>query len=281
MININGHLIESENATVALDNRGLNYGDAIFETMRFADGKLFFWKDHYRRLISTLGILKMEVPNAFKIDLLEQEILRTVRTSNSLNGGFRIKLLVWRKTGGKYEPISNKVEYAITFEKLEASVYILKETKYEIALFKDHLISSGILSSLKTNNKLVNILGSIFAKENGYENCLLLNENQRVVEALNGNVFLIFEDTIFTPPITDGCLNGIMRKHIISIAKKIPNYKVKEVSVSMSDVLSADEIFITNVIQGIVSVSKFREKTYGNEVADIILPKLNKKVINS
>lgn len=281
MININGHLIESENATVALDNRGLNYGDAIFETMRFADGKLFFWKDHYRRLISTLGILKMEVPNAFKIDLLEQEILRTVRTSNSLNGGFRIKLLVWRKTGGKYEPISNKVEYAITFEKLEASVYILKETKYEIALFKDHLISSGILSSLKTNNKLVNILGSIFAKENGYENCLLLNENQRVVEALNGNVFLIFDDTIFTPPITDGCLNGIMRKHIISIAKKIPNYKVKEVSVSMSDVLSADEIFITNVIQGIVSVSKFREKTYGNEVAGIILPKLNKKVINS
>lgn len=281
MININGHLIESENATVALDNRGLNYGDAIFETMRFADGKLFFWKDHYRRLISTLGILKMEVPNAFKIDLLEQEILRTVRTSNSLNGGFRIKLLVWRKTGGKYEPISNKVEYAITFEKLEASAYILKETKYEIALFKDHLISSGILSSLKTNNKLVNILGSIFAKENGYENCLLLNENQRVVEALNGNVFLIFDDTIFTPPITDGCLNGIMRKHIISIAKKIPNYKVKEVSVSMSDVLSADEIFITNVIQGIVSVSKFREKTYGNEVAGIILPKLNKKVINS
>lgn len=281
MININGHLIESENATVALDNRGLNYGDAIFETMRFADGKLFFWKDHYRRLISTLGILKMEVPNAFKIDLLEQEILRTVRTSNSLNGGFRIKLLVWRKTGGKYGPISNKVEYAITFEKLEASAYILKETKYEIALFKDHLISSGILSSLKTNNKLVNILGSIFAKENGYENCLLLNENQRVVEALNGNVFLIFDDTIFTPPITDGCLNGIMRKHIISIAKKIPNYKVKEVSVSMSDVLSADEIFITNVIQGIVSVSKFREKTYGNEVAGIILPKLNKKVINS
>lgn len=281
MINVNGHLIESENATVALDNRGLNYGDAIFETMRFADGKLFFWKDHYRRLISTLGILKMEVPNAFKIDLLEQEILRTVRTSNSLNGGFRIKLLVWRKTGGKYGPISNKVEYAITFEKLEASAYILKETKYEIALFKDHLISSGILSSLKTNNKLVNILGSIFAKENGYENCLLLNENQRVVEALNGNVFLIFDDTIFTPPITDGCLNGIMRKHIISIAKKIPNYKVKEVSVSMSDVLSADEIFITNVIQGIVSVSKFREKTYGNEVAGIILPKLNKKVINS
>lgn len=275
MINLNGQLIESEKATIAIDNRGLNYGDAVFETMRFVDGKLFFWKDHYKRLTTSLQILKMEVPKNFRIDLLEKEILKTACLLETLNTACRIKLIVWRKTGGKYGPITNEIEYAISSESLNSSTYTLNDAKYEIGLFKDHLISQGVLSSLKTNNRLINILGSIYAKENGYENCLLLNENQQVLEVLNGNIFLITDNTIVTPPIADGCLNGIMRKQIISIAKQIPDYKFEEISISISDLLKAKEIFITNVIQGVVTVTKYREQSYGNKVAKLIVHKLN------
>ncbi|MCB0467089.1 MAG: aminotransferase class IV, partial [Aequorivita sp.] len=148
----------------------------------------------------------------------------------------------------------------------------------EVELFKDHYIISGLLSTLKTNNRLINVLGSIFAKENDYQNCLLLNENKQVVEALNGNIFMVSGNNIKTPPLTDGCLNGILRKQLISILKKMQDFTIEESSVSPFELQKADEIFITNTINGIVSITKYRKKEFTNEVAKQLLPKLNLKV---
>jgi branched-chain amino acid aminotransferase len=146
-----------------------------------------------------------------------------------------------------------------------------------VELFKDHYITSGLLSTLKTNNRLVNILGSIFAKENDFQNCLLVNENKQVVEALNGNVFLVKGNSIKTPPLADGCLNGIMRKQLISIIKALPDYTLEETSVSPFELQKADELLITNVIAGIVPVTKYRKKEFGFSVAKELLPKVNVK----
>ena len=277
MINLNGKLIENGEATIHADNRGLNYGDALFETLRFSGGKIYFWEDHYFRLMASMRILRMEIPMNFTMEFLEEEILRTINSSENQNISFRIKLLVWRKTGGKYSPVTNNIEYSITFESLENPFYTLEEKEYEIELFKDHYITSGLLSTLKSTNRLINILGSIYAKENDYQNCLLLNENKQVVEALNGNIFLISGKTIKTPPLADGCLNGITRKQLISIIKMMPDFLFQEISISPFELQKADEIFITNVIQGIVPITKYRKKQFCNEVAKIILPKLNLK----
>ncbi len=277
MINLNGKLAEVQKALVAIDNRGFNYGDAVFETLRYSGGKICFWEDHYFRLMASMRILRMEIPMNFTMEFLEEEILRTIGSTEIKDTTFRVKLLVWRKTGGKYTPITNEIEYVISFEKLDTPFYILNETDYEVELFKDHYITSGLLSTLKTNNRLINILGSIFAKENNFQNCLLLNENKQVVEALNGNIFLVSGDTIKTPPLSDGSLNGILRKQLISIIKEMPDFTLEEASISPFELQKADEIFITNVIQGIVSITKYRKKEFGNVVAKLILPKLNLK----
>jgi branched-chain amino acid aminotransferase len=275
MVNLNGNL--TEKAIVSLDNRGLNFGDAVFETLRFSGGKIYFWEDHYFRLMASMRILRMEIPMNFTMEFLEEEILKTINASEKNDAAFRIKLLVWRKTGGKYTPTNNDIEYSISFEKIETPFYTLDEIEYEVELFKDHYITSGLLSTLKTNNRLINILGSIFALENDYKNCLLLNENKQVVEALNGNVFLVFGNSIKTPQLADGCLNGITRKQLISILKMMPDFSFEETSISPFDLQKADEIFITNVIQGIIPITKYRKKDFSNAVAKTLLPKLNLK----
>ncbi|SRX55716.1 aminotransferase class IV [Aequorivita sp. CIP111184] len=277
MVNLNGTLIEDKKTFLAIDNRGLNYGDAVFETLRFSGGKIYFWEDHYFRLMSSMRILRMEIPMDFTMEFLEEEILKTINISEIKDASLRIKFIVWRKAGGKYTPISNEIEYAISFEKLETPFYILNETNYEVELFKDHYITSGLLSTLKSTNRLINILGSIFAKENDYQNCLLLNENKQMVEALNGNVFLVSGNNIKTPPLSDGCLNGILRKQLISIIKEIPDFTLQEASISPFELQKSDEIFITNVIQGIIPITKYRKKEFGDKIVKQILPKLNLK----
>lgn len=277
MINLNGTLLENSKAIIALDNRGLNYGDAVFETLRFSGGKIYFWEDHYFRLMASMRILRMEIPMNFTMEFLEEEILRTINSSEKKRAAVRVKIIVWRKTGGKYTPTTNEVDYAISFEKLEEPFYTLAETDCEIELFKDHFINSGLLSTLKTTNRIVNILGSIYAKENNYDNCLLLNENKQVVEALNGNIFLISGNIVKTPPLSEGCLNGIMRKQLIAIIKLLPDFSLEETSISPFELQKADEIFITNTIQGIVSVTKYRKKEFVNSTTKILLPKLNLK----
>lgn len=281
MINLNGTLLDTPKATVAIDNRGLNYGDALFETLRYSEGRLFFWEDHYFRLMASMRLLRMEIPMDFTMEFLSAEILRTIHASGKTDAPYRVKLLVWRKAGGKYTPKVRDVAFAVTLEKLDAHWYALSEADCEIELFKDHYVSAGLLATLKTTNRLINILGSIYAKENFYDNCLLLNTEKQVVEALNGNIFLVSGQSVKTPPLVDGCLNGIMRKQLISIIKRLPGFVFEEKSISPFELQKADEIFITNTIKGILSVTKYRKKTFGNEMAKLLLPKLNELAKNA
>ncbi len=281
MVNFNGNLIKAESVPIAFNNRGLNYGDAVFETMKVCNGKIYFWEDHYQRLISSMKVLKMEIPFNFSSEFLAAEILKTIQTSKNKNTFFRAKILIWRNSGGKYTPKTNIIEFVISVETLDSSEYVLNENKYEVELFEDYFIPSHLLSTLKTNNKITNVLGSIFAEENGFQNCFLLNENQQVVEALNGNIFLVSGKTIKTPPLTDGCLNGIMRKQLISIIKENSEFHLEEASISQNAIENADEIYITNVIQGIVLIMKYRNKKFGNEVAKLLVLKLNLKIKSS
>lgn len=270
MININGTISENENI-ISIKNRGLNYGDALFETMNFQNGQILYWEDHYFRLMASMRMLRMEIPMNFTMNFLLEEIKKIAGEERC-----RIKFLVWRKEGGKYLPDSREIEYAITKEELFSSHYVLNTSDNEIELYKDFHINSGMLSTLKTTNKIIHVLGSIFAEENGYDNCLLLNENKNVVEALNANVFLVYGQSIVTPPISDGCLNGVMRKNILKILENHKEFKVEERSVSPFELQRADEIFLTNVIQGIRPVSKYRKKIYQNNVAATLIGQINR-----
>ncbi len=277
MININGRLVAEEEANISIKNRGLYYGDAVFETIRVIHGKIIFWEDHYFRFMASMRIMRMEIPSNFSPEFLEEEILQVLKENNLENSPARIRFTVFRKEGGFYTPATLEVDYLITAEELSNPFYLLPDEEYEVELFKDHYINSGLLSTIKTNNKAVNVLGSIFALENEFKNCFLLNENKSIVEALNANIFVVKDRKIKTPPLTDGALNGIIRKQILAIVKTMSELEIEEASISPFELQKADEIFLTNVVAGIQPVTKYRKKRYVTEVAGEILAKLNVK----
>lgn len=277
MINLNGKIVEEENAQISVNNRGLAYGDSVFETIRVINSKVMFWEDHYFRLMASMRIMRMEIPASFSPEFLEERMLDLIKANHLQDKPARLKLSVYRKQGGFYNPQTREIEYFMNVLPINDPFYLLKENNYEIELFKDHFITSGLLSTIKTNNRAVNVLGSIFASENDYDNCLLLNEKKNVVEALNGNLFLVKGKNIKTPPLADGALNGITRKKLVEIIGKLPEFTIEEASVSPFELQKADELFITNVVLGIQPVTKYRKKEFANEVSKELLSKLNTK----
>lgn len=278
MINFNGELLPSTSHFLNQENRGLRYGDAVFETLRVVNSKVFFWEEHYLRLMASMRILRMDIPMTFTMEYLEGEILKTIRSNGLGDKAVRVRLGVHREPGGLYLPGSRGVEYIIETKPLESPFYTLSEEEYTVELFKDHWVNSGLLSTLKTSSRLVNVLAGIYAEENGYDNCLLLNENKSVIEAMNGNIFLVKGTTIKTPPANDGCINGVLRKQLIKIIAKLEGYTLEEASVSPFELQKADELFITNVVTGILPVTRYRKKQFKTEVSRDLLGKLNLQI---
>ena len=278
MINFNGTLQDNSSNLLSIDNRGYAYGDALFETIKVLNGKILFWEDHYFRLMASMRILRMEIPMNFTMEFLQDEIIKTLEANNETGNSVRVKLLVNRVVGGKYLPVSNDIDYVITTEVLPTDLYQITDSSYIIDLYKDFFIAPGLLSTLKTNNKITNVLGSIYAKENGFDNCLLLNTNKNIIEALNGNIFVVKDNVIKTPPLEDGCLKGIMRKQVIELLKANDEFEFVEDSVSPFELQKADELFITNVIVGILPITNYRKKEFSSEVSKSLLQKLNIKI---
>ena len=278
MINLNGTLNPDSENFISIENRGYKYGDALFETLKVVHGKILFWEDHYFRMMSSMRILRMEIPMSFTMEFLEKEIIKTLEANVLLKSTARARINVHRAEGGKYLPNTNSIAYNIVVESLNSDFYILNENDVTVDLYKDYFVAPGLLSTLKTNNKIINVLGSIYANENSFDSCLLLNTNKSIVEGLSGNLFLVKDKQIKTPPLEDGCLKGIMRKQVIELVKSMEGYELIEDSISPFELQKADELFLTNVIIGIQPITKYRKKVFTNEVSELILNKLNLKI---
>jgi branched-chain amino acid aminotransferase len=273
MINYNGEILPSDN-NLSSSNRAFLYGDGVFETLKIVNNTILFLEDHYFRLMASMRIVRMKIPNNFTLEYLEAQILNLAKAQNCENSA-RVRFTVFRNDGGFYLPNTNSVSFQIQVFPLENTLYSFSDAHYEVDLYKDFYIAKQLLSTIKTTNKMINITGSIFAEENDLQNCILLNNDKNVVEALNGNLFMILGTKLITPPISEGCLNGIMRKQILQIAKKIESVEVIEEVISPFDLQKADELFITNVISGIQPITKYRKKEYKTDLAKEILTNLN------
>lgn len=273
MVNFNGMLVSSQEESWS-NNRSFLYGDGVFETLKVRNQKILFLEDHYFRLMASMRIVRMEIPMNFTMEFFEEQILNTVK-ANQCTDSARVRITVYRNEGGFYLPETNVVSYIIQVTPLKTNEYSFDIIPYEVDLYKDFYVSKQLLSTIKTTNKMIQITGSIYAKENGLQNCLLLNDEKNVIEALQGNFFMLMNNKLITPPIADGCLNGIMRKNIIALAKSIESIEVVEASISPFDLQKADELFITNVIKGIQSITKYRKKEYRSDFAMELSGKLN------
>ena len=276
MINFNGTIV-AEDANILTQNRAFLYGDAVFETVKIINNKILFLEDHYFRLMSSMRIIRMEIPMNFTMEYLEEQILSLVAKNQVVNSS-RARITVYRNDGGYYLPQTNTVSFLIHALAIENTLYSIEKKEYEVDLYKDFYITKQLLSSIKTTNKIINITGSIFASENGLDNCLLLNDSKNIVEALQGNIFMLLGNKLITPPVSEGCLNGVMRKQILILAKKIENLEVVEEIISPFDLQKADELFITNVIKGIQPITQYRKKEFGTNISLQLLEKLNEMI---
>lgn len=276
MVNFNGNVLADNELKLSHENRAFKYGDGIFETIKVHNGKIIFLEDHYFRLMASMRMLRMQIPMTFTLEFLEQEILKTIEAMpKSLL--FRVRLTVFRKEGGLYAPKTNEIDYLIDVKQYEPQ----HKEAYEIDLYKDFYNYSGLLSTIKTTNKMLNVVASVFASENSLDNCVLLNERKGVVEAINGNIFIVKGNVIKTPALTEGCIKGIIRKKVIEIVQKNPNYTIEETSISPFEIQKADEVFITNTIIGIQPVTKFRKKEFATTVSKKIQSNLNVSMFTS
>jgi branched-chain amino acid aminotransferase len=262
MINFNGELVLKENIKLTTDNRGFKYGDGIFETIKVVNKKVIFWEDHYFRLMASMRMLRMKIPMEFTLEFLEKEILKTVAVLEE-GTSFRVRLNVFRKDGGLYTPKTNSINYLI---EASESNYQTKET-YEIDVFKDFYNYSGLLSTIKTNNRMLNTLASIYASENDLDNCILVNERKGVVEVANANIFVVKDNVVKTPALTEGCIKGIVRSKVIDILTKNKDFTIEETVISPFEIQKADEVFITNAIMGIQAVTKYKKKSFNTDLS--------------
>jgi branched-chain amino acid aminotransferase len=278
MININGTILPQDNGLLT-QNRAFLYGDAVFETVKIVNSKILFLEDHYFRLMSSMRIIRMEIPMNFTMEYFEEQII-TLALAKNLENSARARITVYRNDGGYYLPKNNSVSFLISAEALEKKRYSINQNEYKVDLYTDFYVTKQLLSSIKTTNKLINIVASIFAKENDLDNCLLLNDDKKVIEVLQGNIFMLKGNTLITPPVSEGCLNGVMRKQILALARNIENIEVVEAVISPFDLQKADELFITNVIKGIQPITNYRKKEFSKNLSMVLIQKLN-ELINS
>jgi branched-chain amino acid aminotransferase len=276
MINFNGAIV-SHDTSLLTKNRAFLYGDAVFETVKIIDSKILFLEDHYFRLMSSMRIIRMEIPMNFTMEYLEEQILTLAKAKNFENSA-RARITVYRNDGGYYLPPNNTVSFLINVEPLDNTLYSIDQPEYKVDLYTDFYITKQLLSSIKTTNKVINITASIFAKENDLDNCLLLNDSKNVIEAIQGNIFVLTGNKLITPPVSEGCLNGVMRKQILGLARNIENLEVVEEAISPFDLQKADELFITNVIKGIQPITKYRKKDFILNLSKKLVQKLNESI---
>jgi len=278
-ISYNGQIIAANEFGITLNNRSFQYGDGLFETMHAVGSQVQFFYDHIERLVASMKILKMEVPVRFTIDTigLQKEISKLLVKNKIFKGG-RVRLTVFRRMGGLYSPTTSEVSYIVQVSPLEQTYYELNKKGYIIDVFDEIPKPVNILSGIKTTSSLFYVMAGLFRKEKNLDECLLINETGNIVEGISANIFLVKDNYIYTPPLRSGCLNGIMRKKVIELAKQEGFTVFNEVPIKLPDIMAADELFFTNAISGIRWVMGFKQRRYFNKITKVLSQKLNEKV---
>ena len=260
----NSAFINEEDLIINGSNRAFNYGDGFFETIKIINKKPFNLSTHYARYSFACSVLKIE--NSETEKSLLSIISELIKKNNIINGS--VKILFSRKEGGKYSPNHSAAEILIITNKgfgFEINKPI------SLCVFSEEVKTKGKLSNVKSVNALVSVLGAIYAKELGLENAILKNEDGNCIETTNSNIFIVKKGVFYSPPLSDGCVDGTMRNWVFSQGNII------EKSLIQVDIEKADEVFTTNAITGITSVNMVEEIGFSN--FDCVT-KLQKKLIS-
>ena len=270
--NFSGKII-SNKPIVSIENRAFRYADSLFESMFYTNNKIINIDKHWQRLQNGLVALKMKQFILQSASKLEQQCIDLLH-KNNIETAARLRLQIFRKDGGLYLPNSNETDYIIEVSPLTDKNYSLNTRGLEIGIARDVYKDASYLSQVKTSAKQEMVIAAIEAKENGWDDAILMNSKDLLVESTHSNLFIVKNNALITPALSDGPLNGIMRQSIFECATKL-NIRIAEKSLITKDLQEADEIFLTNAIKGVQWVEKFETKRYNSIFSEKLVKSLN------
>ncbi len=274
-INYNGKILPEGTPLFEANSRATRYGDGIFETLKLKNNRILFADEHFARLWKGMQLLKFEVPRLFSPEKLHSEILQLTKKNNHTNS--RIRVAIYRGNGGLYDTTSHTPGYVIQTWPLAEDNGHINQNGLQVCFYRNAVKPIDNFSNLKHNNYLPYFMGALFAREQKCNDALIFNTQQRICDSTIANVFIIKNNSIFTPPLSEGCIAGVMRKFLL---KELPiiGFDTAEKTLTEDDLESADEIFLTNSIYNIRWVAGLGNNTFTNQVTlkiDAILRQTN------
>ena len=272
----NFDIIQIKDLNIGLFNRSFLYGDGLFETIRVKDNNILFLPDHWDRLYVGMLALSLYPPSDFTPQYLSQTIYKIIEINN-IGKNARVKIQVWRRNDKNqtgYDPGGTEIDFLISASKAQPSENTVKNN---VLFYYGYKLHFSIFSRFKTCNSLPYIKAGYEKKQLGVDDMILLDINDNVAECIDSNIFWIKDDILFTPKITSGCVEGVMRKNIIIIARQL-NIKVEEVLAQKKVLLNADHVFTSNVnaiqpVEHIQFIKKFRTDS---EILRLIVKEIGK-----
>jgi branched-chain amino acid aminotransferase len=272
-VNFNGSIHSAGTPLVSLENRAFKYGDGLFESMRLMKGQLKFADLHAECLQRGMKALKIDGYSGMDSWFLKEKVDQ-LAFRNKLKNGL-LRLTVYRDATGGYIPQQNSMGYCLELELLDEPRYYLNEKGLIVDIFPDLQKPLNYLSNLKTCSSLLQVMAMIFKTQHKLDDVLLLNQKGLLCEAGNSNIFVYYKEHLYTPSLTEGCTDDVMRQVIIDLARRA-GFGVTEAQINAEILYEADEVFLTSATQGIQWVMGYGVKRYFNTVSKILMDELNK-----
>ncbi|MBN8702428.1 MAG: aminotransferase class IV [Bacteroidetes bacterium] len=276
---LNGEIHESDAPILYSSNRAFRYGDSVFESMRFTQKQIPFFKKHWQRLQKAMAVLFMQPTANFTEELVLGYILRLIE-KNNIPADARVRLTVFRSGDGTYTPTTNTIEYLIEVDALEDDCFVLNPKGLLVDIYNDLKKSKNILSPYKIGSAALYVMAGINKIKNELDDSIIINDKGNIIEATSSNIFAVKNGVLYTPPIEEGCINGVMRNVILEIAKE-NRIAVYEIGLAFNVMLNADEVFLTDAVNGIRWISSYKAKRYFNTMSKTLVDKLNAAAIKA
>ncbi len=258
-IALQGKIIDCLDYPFTLDNRAFLYGDQCFETIKIINQKPCFIDLHLHRLQKSTQIVQLDIDTSSLHKTIEQLILK-----NQVIHG-RLKIMVYRSDGGKYMPKENTPQVLImTYS--GGGAYKLNPVGFRVGICETARKTISPLGFFKSSQSFSYILASLEREKRDLDELFILNDKEVICEAISSNIVAVKNNILYTPPLSDGCIAGIMRTVLFDISNR-NQIKMEEKTLSIPFLKECDELFICNSQQGIQWIEWFDKKNYSNKMS--------------